>query len=182
VNRTALEHIIRAAGDVLQERTVVIVGSQAILASYPESHLPPAATRSTEADVLPLDDSDGHKADMIDGTLGELSYFDELHGYHGDGVSLETSVLPGRWEDRLIPYSNEQSNGVTGLCLEKHDLCIAKLVAFRDKDLQFVRALVAADLVDVEVLQDRLKITVIPEQTRSRIQGFLTSARRARST
>ena len=125
MNRTALEYIIRAAGDLLQEHTVVIVGSQAILASYPESRLPPDAIRSTEADVLPLDDPDGHKADVIDGTLGELSDFDELYGYHGDGVSLETSVLPDGWETRLIPYRNETTDGVTGLCLEKHDLCIA---------------------------------------------------------
>ncbi len=127
--------MIRAAGDVLGEDTVVIIGSQAILASFDEASLPSAATRSVEADILPLDDADGSKADLIDGVLGELSQFDETFGYHGDGVSIETAVLPKDWGARLIPFKNVNTNGVTGLCLERHDLCVAKLAAFREKDL-----------------------------------------------
>jgi hypothetical protein len=54
VNRAALEHLIRAAGDALGEDTVVVIGSQAILASYDESSLPSEATRSIDVDILPL--------------------------------------------------------------------------------------------------------------------------------
>ena len=69
MKRADLEHLIRAAGDLLGEDTVIIVGSQAILASFPEASLPGDATRSLEADVLPLDDPDGSKADLIDGVV-----------------------------------------------------------------------------------------------------------------
>jgi hypothetical protein len=173
VRRSDLEHIIRAAGDVVGDDTVVIVGSQAILASFSDETLPEDATRSLEADVLPIDDPDGSKADLIDGVLGELSRFDETFGIHGDGVSPSTAVLPEGWRDRLIVYKNANTNGITGLCLESHDLCTSKLVAFRDKDRLFVRALVAAGLVDPTILQERLSRTAIPPGLEGPIFGFL---------
>ncbi len=148
MRRSELEHIIRAAGDLLGEDTVIIVGSQAILASSPEDSLPVTAVRSLEGDVLPIDDPEGRKADLIDGALGEYSLFDQTHGIHADGVSEDTSVLPAGWRERLIPYSNANTNGVTGLCLERHDLCVAKLVANREKDRAFVGALLRAHVVD----------------------------------
>ena len=48
---------------------VIVIGSQAILASVPFG-LPPEATRSVEADILPIDDRDETKADLIDGCAG----------------------------------------------------------------------------------------------------------------
>ena len=176
MKRSDLEHIIRAAGDVLGEDTVIIVGSQAILASLPEGSLPEDATRSLEADVLPLDDPDGSKADLIDGVLGELSNFDERFGIHGDGISPETAILPEGWRDRLIPYVNANTNGITGLCLERHDLCVSKLAAFREKDRQFVRALILAGIVDPTVLADRLAHTKIPPGLVGPISGFLEAS------
>jgi hypothetical protein len=173
MRRSDLEHIIRAAGDVLGEDTVIIVGSQAILGSFPEEALPLDATRSLEADVLPLNDLDGSKADLIDGVLGELSRFDESFGIHADGVSSETATLPDGWRERLIPYSNASTNGITGLCLERHDLCVAKLAAFRDKDRQFVGALLHTRLVSPDVLSERLALTKIPPEMEEAIFGFL---------
>jgi hypothetical protein len=173
MKRAELEHIIRAAGDLLAEDTVIIVGSQAILASLHEDDLPTAAVRSLEGDVLPLDDPDGLKADLIDGALGELSPFDSTHGIHADGVSENTSVLPVGWRERLIPYINANTNGVTGLCLERHDLCIAKLVANREKDRDFVRELLRSRIVDCDVIVARLAVTAIPEEQREQIRGFV---------
>lgn len=174
MDRAALEHLIRAAGDALGEDTVIIIGSQAILASFDEGSLPSAAMRSIEADILPLDDADGSKADLIDGVLGELSQFDETFGYHGDGVSIGTAVLPKGWESRLIAYTNENTNGVTGLCLERHDLCVAKLVAFRQKDLTFVEALSNGGLVEIAVILARLEQTDVTDDIKLRIRGFLS--------
>ena len=173
MKRADLEHLIRAAGDLLGEDTVIIVGSQAILASFPEASLPGDATRSLEADVLPLDDPDGSKADLIDGVLGELSRFDETFGIHGDGVSPGTAVLPDGWQDRLIVYANTNTNGISALCLERHDLCASKLVAFREKDRRFVRALIAAGLVDPVLLVDRPTRTGVPSGLEEPISGIL---------
>jgi hypothetical protein len=44
----------------------------------------------------------------------------------------------------------------TGLCLDKEDLCVAKLCAFREKDQNFVAALLETRLVDAEVIAKRL--------------------------
>ncbi len=182
MKRSELEHIIRAAGDVLGEDTVIIVGSQAILASRSEDDLPPAAMRSLEGDVLPLDDPDGVKADLIDGALGELSPFDSTYGIHADGVSASTSVLPALWRDRLIAYSNPNTNGVTGLCLERHDLCVAKLVANREKDREFVRQLLQGGIVDVEVIVSRLAVTNISDERRDQITAFVRPPRQPRAS
>ncbi len=56
-----LEHILRAAGSISGCRDMVVLGSQAILASFPDA---PASLRvSVEADVYPLDDPE--KADPM---------------------------------------------------------------------------------------------------------------------
>src|SRR5215207_347281 len=44
----------------------------------------------------------------------------------------------------------------TGWCLDKEDLCVAKLCAFREKDRNFVVALLEARLVDAGVIHERL--------------------------
>ena len=44
----------------------------------------------------------------------------------------------------------------TGWCLDKEDLCVAKLCAFREKDRTFVAALLDAGLVDGVVIAARL--------------------------
>lgn len=66
----------------------------------------------------------------------------------------------------------------TGLCLDKEDLCVAKLVAFRDKDRNFVAALLKANLVDADLIAERLS-TVPPKHATAVEQGltWLTSTR-----
>jgi hypothetical protein len=44
----------------------------------------------------------------------------------------------------------------TGWCLNKEDLCVAKLCAFREKDRNFVAALLETGLVDAAVIHERL--------------------------
>jgi hypothetical protein len=44
----------------------------------------------------------------------------------------------------------------TGWCLDKEDLCVAKLIAFREKDLNFVGSLLEDGLVDAEEVTRRL--------------------------
>ena len=48
------------------------------------------------------------------------------------------------------------TNGVVALCLELHDLWLAKAVEGRPKDYEFCRALANKGLVDQETLQTRL--------------------------
>ena len=135
-----------------------MIGSQAILASYPDG-LPAPAVISLESDILPLDDPDEAKADRITGDLGEGSTFQEQYGIYADGVGPHTARLAIGWRDRLVPLANENTNGVTALCLEPHDLVISKLLANRAKDLHYSRALLGAGYVKAATLRERIPYT-----------------------
>ena len=69
MNRVQFEHAIRAAAAIVGEREVIVIGSQAVHA-WIEEEIPPEAMRSVEADIALLDDADGAKADLIDGSIG----------------------------------------------------------------------------------------------------------------
>lgn len=155
MKREQFEHTIRAAGAILGVNEVLVIGSQAIHASY-DSVLP-EAERSIETDISALEDPDGSKADLIDGSIGELSVFQETFGYYAQGVTPKTAVLPEGWRKRLVPFLTKATNGVTALCLEPHDLWISKAIAGRPKDIEFCKALKRLDLVNVKTLQSRLE-------------------------
>ena len=148
MRRDQLEHAIRTACQIIEASEVIVVGSQAILATYSEDELPPAATMSVEVDILPIaaDNTETARlADLIEGVAGELSPFEQLHGYSIDGVDLETSALPSGWRDRPVRMQNANTAAPSGQprfagwCLDKEDLCVAKLCALREKDQKLRR-------------------------------------------
>jgi hypothetical protein len=166
MNREQLEHAIRTACQIIEHPEVIIVGSQAILGTYDEDLLPSTATMSRECDVLPIADSNeetARLADLIEGVAGEWSPFDEQHGFSIDGVDLTTVILPAGWQSRLVKVQNSNTAPpageprFTGWCLEVHDLCVSKLCAGREKDLNFVYALLVSTLADKGTLADRLR-------------------------
>lgn len=172
MRRDQLEHLIRASAAILREDGVIVIGSQAILGTYDEGRLPAVVTRSVEADLLPLD-GDERKADLIDGSIGEDSPFHAAFGVYGQGAGPRTATLPPGWRERLVPLTGDGTRGATGWCLEPHDLVVAKLVAWRQKDRRYVRALLDAGLVDATVLVDRLIETEIDVYARGRALSFL---------
>lgn len=177
MRRDQLEHAIRAACQIIARDEVIIVGSQAILGTYDESVLPSAATMSSEVDVLPISASDAETSDLadaIEGVAGEWSPFQEQHGFSIDGVDLQTATLPDGWRDRLVKVQNANTAApsgtpqFTGWCLDKEDLCVAKLCAYREKDLKFVAALADAGLVDPRVILERLSLVPTERQPAAR--------------
>lgn len=173
MNREAFDHAIRAAGAILGENDLLVIGSQALHASVP-ADLPPEAARSVEADIAALDDPDQEKADLIDGAIGEASIFHETFGYYAQGVTQSTAVLPQGWQDRLVRYETPGTNGVVAWCLEVHDLWISKAVALRPKDIEFCTALVNGGMVDVRTLDLRLEeVHGIDEDRRAHVAGLI---------
>jgi hypothetical protein len=116
MNRAALEHILRAAAAIADERDFVVIGSQAVLGQFP--HAPDALLASIEADIYPRQAP--AKSDLIDGAIGELSMFHQTFGYYAHGVDETTATLPSGWMDRLVPFANDNTGGATGWCLEVH--------------------------------------------------------------
>ena len=165
MRRDQLEHAIRTACQIIGRPEVIVVGSQSILGTFREDQLPADATMSVEIDILPIADDNAETerlADLIEGVAGEFSPFEELHGFSIDGVDLSTSALPTGWRGRLVKVQNANTAApggeprYTGWCLDKEDLCVAKLCAFREKDRNFVAALVRSTLVDREIILARL--------------------------
>lgn len=143
MTREELEHAIRAACDVAGDDAVYVFGSQAILGQYPAA--PAALRQSVEVDVAPRTKLD--RVDAIDGSLGELSLFHQTFGFYVYGLPIAAACLPPGWRKRVIPVRDAvRTHGKTGLCLEGHDLAASKLAAFRDKDRDFVRVLLAERL------------------------------------
>ena len=161
MNRDQLEHVLRAAADIVPEADILVIGSQSILASTDEDVLPIEAIRSIEVDLAFFDDADEAKADRVDGAIGELSLFHGTHGYYGQGVSLATASLPDGWADRLVEIEPPRV-GSRVRALEPHDCVASKLVAWRQKDLEFAGALLSAKLIERAVLVSR--IDALPEQ------------------
>ncbi|MEO6503688.1 MAG: DUF6036 family nucleotidyltransferase [Jatrophihabitantaceae bacterium] len=179
MNRADLLHLIRAACDVLAVDEVLVLGSQAILATRPENELPDHATRSREADIAALHDPDESLSHLLSGVLGEDSVFDHVNGYYVDGVGASTALLPLHWQQRAIrleSYSVVREQTVVGVCPEANDLCVSKLCALREKDLDFVSALLQAGIVSRETLRDRLDtVPDLDPRALTRAQAWLSS-------
>lgn len=156
MTREQLEHVLRAASAITAEPDIVVIGSQSILGSISELDLPAEATESVEVDVAFPDDPDAAKADLVDGAIGELSTFHTTFGYYAQGVSTTTAILPRGWWQRLVVWETAATAPGRGLCLERHDCVVAKLVAGRAKDFAFAGVLVRAGLVDPAVLAERI--------------------------
>lgn len=166
MNRAQLEHVIRAAATIAGDAEIVVIGSQAILGRYPEA--PSELLVSADVDLYPRNHPE--RADLIDGSIGELSPFHETYGYYAQGVGERTAVLPDGWQSRLVAVPTPAG---TGLCLEPHDLVISKCVAGRDKDRDYVRAALHHRLVDRQTLLERLARTPIDEAQRGRIAATI---------
>jgi hypothetical protein len=137
MTREQLEHAIRAACDIADDDEVIIVGSQAILGQYPDA--PDELTQSDEVDLFPKNKP--ARAMLVDGAIGEDSGFYREFGFYVHGVGPETATLAPDWESRLVPVRNRNTRLCTGWCLDAHDLGASKLAAGREKDLEFVTAL-----------------------------------------
>jgi len=175
MNREQLANVLRAASQLVDDRPLVM-GSQAILGTYEEDVLPADATMSMEVDVAFLDDRDRAKADLVTGAIGEDSNFHQLRGYYAEGIHVETATLPEGWRDRLITQqvpAGPNGPGVVASFLDRHDLVVAKLAAFREKDVRFVTELAAVGLVDLQLVQERLDNTALHPVAKQRAVGLL---------
>jgi hypothetical protein len=138
-----------------------------VLGQFPRA--PIALLASMEADIYPRNKPE--LADLVDGSIGEGSFFHERFGYYAQGVSPQTATLPDGWESRLISVSNANTAGVEGLCLEVHDLAISKYVAGREKDREFTRELARHGMTRRVVLLERLACTPLGAAQRRPMQG-----------
>jgi hypothetical protein len=82
MTRSELEHLLRAAGSIADDKEIVVIGSQSVLGQFPNA--PVVLLASMEADIFPLNRPE--RADLVDGSIGEGSRFHESFGYYAQGV------------------------------------------------------------------------------------------------
>ena len=67
------------------------------------------------------------------------------------------ATLPDDRTERLIPFRTPRTGGVTAWCLAPHDRFVSKLVAWREKDQQFLRAMLKHKLARPKLVANRLE-------------------------
>ena len=164
----ALQHIIRAAQALAEDRDILVLGSASLLASFPQlgnADSPLAATYDADLCPDPFDELTGT---MLDEALGENRAYYLRHGYHADilrDTILET--LPAGWRERLVSVP-----GCTAAhALEPHDLAAVKLLVGRPKDISLLAYLHSTDLLSAEVVRSRLDFLDIPVERVPRLHS-----------
>lgn len=89
MKRSELEHIIRASGAIADDSELIIIGSQSILGQFPNA--PGTLLASMEADIFPKNKPE--LSNLVDGAIGEGSFFHEEFGYYAQGVGPETAIV-----------------------------------------------------------------------------------------
>lgn len=162
MRRRDLDYVIAEVGRRTGLDYFYIIGSAAVLASLPASR-DPALVGTRDVDILPAPEDPARQpehADRLDRLFGEMSDFDAEHGFYVQGVDDSTPRhAPAGWRERAIPV---RSGGVTGLCMELHDLALSKYGAGREKDLAFTAALAKTGAVEQAVLESRLAAVAAP--------------------
>jgi hypothetical protein len=134
MNRQEFEHIVRAAAGVTGQKEFIVIGSQSILGKFPDA--PHSLRHSTELDLYPKEHPE--LAELISGYLGEYSTFHDTFKYYADGGSPTTATLPPGWQERLVRFSNDNTNGAVAHCLDPLDLAYAKIGGRPTQDLDYV--------------------------------------------
>lgn len=180
MKKQQVDHVLRAAGRITGEKRFVIIGSQSLHGKYPD--VADDIVLSAEVDLVAL--KNANQTEFLN-EIGVDSPFHQEFGYYADPVDIATAILPRGWRGRLVNLPPGDTDGVKGLCLDPHDLAIAKYVARREKDLAFTSALARYGLVVRERLLTLLEQTPVSPERRERIRGdiardFGSSARAER--
>jgi len=168
MKKQQVEHILRAAGEITGEKQFIIIGSQSLHGKCPD--LPDEIVRSYEVDLIAK--SDPKRPEWLN-HIGQDSRFHETHGYYADPVDETTATLPKGWKGRLVNLPEGDTSGVLGLCLDPHDLAIAKYVARREKDIVFTRELARRGIVRKKQLLELLTKTPIDDEARERLKTYI---------
>ena len=164
MKKQQVDHVLRAAGRITGEKQFLIVGSQSLHGTYPD--LPDDILRSAEVDLIARKNVD--RTEWLN-AIGQDSTFHETFGYYADPVDETTATLPEGWKDRLVNLPAGDTEGVLGMCLDPHDLAIAKYVAGREKDQVFTRALARRGITERHRLLNLIEATPISDEARQKI-------------
>ncbi len=100
---SALKHLLEATQALGHPQRIRVLGSSALLASFPELGEPGQPLEiSFDADLL-IEPCDPQLAAMLHEAVGEGSLFAQRTGYHADFLRPEIlETLPAGWESAVV--------------------------------------------------------------------------------
>lgn len=150
----ALQHLLRSARALAEDRELVVLGSSSLLIPFPELGEDPSFLAATyDADLLPVP-FDELTGTMLEEALGEERAYYQRHGYHADILRDSIrSTLPDGWKERLLPvpacpYARS---------LAPSDLAATKLWVGRPKDLSLIQKLAETQRLDGSTVAERIR-------------------------
>ncbi len=174
------DRTVRSLAYHFKTDTVFVIGSQAILASWPDA--PETLRLSREVDAYPANANawsaahDGMEAsEEINALFGYGSTFDGTFGFYIDGVDEFTAKLPSGWKDRAVRrrVPVEPGRFAQAIAPSIEDLVVSKLARLDDKDEVFVEAVHAARPLDLDMIVRLLATAPIEPETIERAKRFL---------
>ena len=153
MTKSELENLLRKAGKLARDHDFFLIGSQSLRGVC--QSIPSDFPNTIEADLYPRHHPQAWS--ILREELGNRSKFFADNGYYLDCTDPALATLPDGWTERLIPFRTPRTGGVTAWCLEPHDLFVSKLVVWREKDQQFVRAMLRHNFVKSTMLLSRIE-------------------------
>jgi hypothetical protein len=169
MTKTKLEIMLREAGKIARDRDFFLFGSQSLRALRPS--YPKEFPKSLEADLYPRNHPQAWG--LLRQQMGRDSKFFRKHGVYLDCVDPALALFPDGWLERLIPFRTPRTGGVTAWCLEPNDLFVSKLVAWREKDQQFLRAMLKHKLAKPMVVLNRIEDLPISSARRKELKRLV---------
>src|SRR5437773_4753379 len=175
MKKAQLELALRFAGKIARDRDFIVFGSQCILGIVKSP--PKECLVSQELDLYPRNLPEAMP--LLVARLGRRSAFARANGFFVDCVTPELAAMPDGWTERLIPFRTKATGGITGWCLEPHDLAASKLAAGRAKDLEYVGTLIEHGLIKRATLNHRIiSLPLVPSHIEQRAALVKTGFRR----
>lgn len=166
MNLNALQHIIRSAQALAEDKTIIVLGSASLLAHFPELGDPGKLLSTTyDADIL-ADPFDELTSIMLQEALGEDRAYYRIHGYHADVLRDSIAeTLPTGWRERLTPIPGAES----AFAIDPNDLAAVKILVGRPKDIKLVETIRDACYIDQQTVLDRIERLSIPLENMPRV-------------
>ncbi len=155
MRRDKLDHLVRAASTLTGHRRFVLVGSAVILVRC--NNIPGDMLLTPEVDLFVPDVPDSEAvSDAIEADIGQGSSFHQKYGYYCDGVSAGTAVMPTDWQQRAVPYESSGCPGVTVIVADPEDIALPKIVAWREKDKDWLKSGLRSGIFPLNLMTARL--------------------------
>jgi hypothetical protein len=182
-----IERAVRALAHEFKTDTIFIIGSQAILMSWPDA--PEIMRGSPEIDAYPenariWEIEEGKRgggtpleaSEHIHGLFGEGSLFHSTHGFYIDGVDEGTARLPRGWHTRaMVRQFDVYGRMVKAVAPSPEDLIVSKLARLDGKDRHFVEAYHRARPLDINLIEERIAATDLAPAVAARAISYLRS-------